>query len=148
MAKSIAEVTKNYSEFSTKYQEYLQAQGKEEYAGDRYKWFRPENVTDKTDLKKLSEPLGTDEIEELGTRLYKEADTDTVNAGDYLLVMTQHDAIVSASRAFAERHKTRLRMFAHAAAACDRLGNENGVLKQGMDLMLTNVKARSSATTS
>jgi hypothetical protein len=52
----------------------------------------------------------------------------------------QHDAIVSANRAFASRHRSKIRHFAHANGIFDRLGGEYGTFHYSYDMILANLK--------
>ena len=140
MAKSIADITKDYTEFSRSIRDYLKLQGTQEYEPSQFQWFRPESVEDTTDLAQTSGPFSTKELEETAQTLVNEADLDTVNAGDYALVETQHDAIISANRAFASRHRSKLRHFAHANGIFDRLGGDYGTVHYAYDMFLTNLK--------
>ena len=146
MAKSIAEITKNFSDFSRHYQDYLQQQGLEEYDPNRFRWFRPQQVTNTTDPDEISRPYPTDELAELAKRLMKEANLETVSSGDYALVMMQQDAIISANRSFAARHKSKLRHFAHADGINDRLGGQYGTFHYSYDMTLLNIKRLASLT--
>lgn len=147
MAKSIADITKDFTEYSKHYRKYLQLQGKAEYDPAKFAWFRPDNVDDTTDPGKISAPYETDELDEMGRKLADSADMETVNAGDYALVMLQHDAIVSANRSFAARHRSKLRHFAHADAISDRLGGEYGTFPYSYDQTLVNIKRQASLAT-
>ena len=93
MAKSIADITKNYTDFSRTIREYLKLQGTEEYDPQQFQWFRPESVTETTDLGQISSPFSTEELDEMAKTLVDEANLDTANAGDYALIAMQHDAI-------------------------------------------------------
>lgn len=147
MAKSVADITTNFKDFFKHYQKYLQLQGKTEYDPEQFVWFRPEEMKDTTDPDKNSAPYETDELEEMARKLSDSADTETVNAGDYALVMLQHDAILSANRSFAARHKSKLRHFAHAAGIQERLGNEYGTFQYSYTQTLLNIKRQASMTT-
>jgi len=147
MAKSIADITQNFTEFSRHYREYLQLQGKTEYEPDKFAWFRPEKVTDTSDLDQISAPYETKELDDMARTLVESANLETVNAGDYALVMLQHDAIVSACRSFAARHKSKIRHFAHADGIADRLGNEHGTFRYSYDMTLLNIKRQASMAT-
>jgi hypothetical protein len=140
MAQSVADITQNFTEFSKHYQEYLRLQGKIEYDPNKFAWFRPEKVTDTTDRDQISAPYETDELDEMARKLMESANVETVNSGDYALVMFQHDAILSACRSFATRHKNKLRHFAHADGISDRLGNEFGTFHYSYDMTLLNIK--------
>ena len=147
MAKSIADITSNFTDFFKHYQDYLQLQGKTEYDPEQFAWFRPDGVEDTTDPDKISTPYETDELDEMARKLAESADTETVNAGDYALVMLQHDAILSANRSFAARHKSKLRHFAHAAGIQERLGNEHGTFHYSYAMTLLNIKRQASMAT-
>jgi outer membrane receptor for ferric coprogen and ferric-rhodotorulic acid len=144
MAKSIAEITTGFTDFLKHFREYCEKQGRTEYDPDRFRWFRPQKVTDTTDLKNISEPYDTDELDKFGEELTK---SDGGNAGDYALVMTQHDLMIAASRAHAERYKSKLRHFAHAAGNFERIADDYGVLQQGVMLSLQEIKKRASSDT-
>jgi hypothetical protein len=146
MAESIAEITGEFRNFLKHLREYCRDQGKTEYTHDRFRWFRPEKVTDTTDLQTISEPYSMKELDELGAKL-AQAPQGSGNQGDHALVMTQSDFIVTASRAHAERYKSKLRHFSHAAANYDRAGDDYGVLQQGVMLTLQEIKKRASSDT-
>ena len=148
MAKSIADITKNFTDFTKHYRKYLELQGKHEYDPDQFSWFRPDDVKDTTDPDKISVPYETDELDDMARQLADSADTETVSAGDYALVMLQHDSILSANRSFASRHKSKLRHFAHAAGIQERLGNEYGTFHYSLDMAAVNIKRQASMTTS
>jgi len=148
MAKSIADITKNFTDFSKHYQEYLRLQGKVDYDPEKFAWFRPDDVKDTTDTDQISAPYKTDELDEMARKLTESANVETVNAGDYALVLLQHDAILSACRSFATRYKSKLRHFAHADGISDRLGNEYGTFHYSYDMTLLNIKRQSSLTAS
>lgn len=147
MAKSIADITGNFTDFSKHYRKYLELQGKEEYDPEQFAWFRPDEMKDTTDPAKISAPYETDELEKMARKLTDSANMETVNAGDYALVMLQHDAILSACRSFAARHKSKLRHFAHAAGIQQRLGNEYGTFHYSLDMTAVNIKRQASMTT-
>lgn len=148
MAKSIAEITRNFTDFSKHYRKYLELQGKTEYDPEQFAWFRPDGVDDTTDPDKISAAYDTGELDEMSRKLMESADMETVNAGDYALVMLQHDAIISANRSFAARHKSKLRHFAHAAGIQERLGNEYGTFHYSLDMAAVNIKRQASMVTS
>jgi hypothetical protein len=104
-------------------------------------------VDDTTDLEQISEPFKADELNEMARKLVNEADFSTANSGDYALVAMQHDAIVSANRAFASRHRSKLRHFAHANGIFDRLGGEYGTFHYSYDMILANLKRLASEAT-
>jgi hypothetical protein len=85
------------------------------------------------------------ELDDYADKLIKDFTEKEGNSGDCALLMTQYDMIISASRAFAERHKSKLRHFAHDAAACDRFGDDYGVIRQGLILQLQEIKRRASS---
>jgi hypothetical protein len=147
MAESIAEITDNFKSFLDHLCEYCRDQGQTAYDPKRFRWFRPEKVTDTTNLQNISEPYSTEELDEIAVKL-TDPKSEKGNQGDHALVMTQHDLIISASRAFAERHKSKLRHFAHAAGVHDRIGDDYGVLRQGVMLTLQEIKKRASSTES
>ncbi len=147
MAKSVADITQNFTKFSKHYIEYLRLQGKIEYDPEKFAWFRPEKVKDTTDTDRISAPYETEELDEMARKLTESANIETVNSGDYALVMMQHDAILSAARSFATRHKSKLRHFAHADGISDRLGNEFGTFHYSYDMTLVNIKRQASLAT-
>ena len=144
MAKSIADITKNYTQFSQMMRQYMNRQAAQEYNAEQFQWFRPASVTDTTDLAQISSPFATDELDELATSLVRDGDVSQGSSGDYAMLMLQHDAIVSANRAFASRHRSKLRHFAHADGVFDRLGNEYGTVHYSCDMILTNLKRQAS----
>jgi hypothetical protein len=147
MAKSIADITKDYTEFFRSLRDYLKLQGAQEYEPRQFQWFRPESVEDTTDLTQISSPFSTKELDEMAQTLVSEADLDTVNAGDYALIAMQHDAVVSANRAFASRHRSKLRHFAHANGIFDRLGGDYGTVHYAYVMFLTNLKRQAAQAT-
>jgi len=147
MAKSVADITKDYTEFSRSIREYLQLQRTQEYDVNMFRWFRPKSVKDTTDLEQISSPFSMKELDEMAQTLVSEADLVTVNAGDYALIAMQHDAIVSANRTFASRHRSKRRHFAHANGILDRLGNEYGTVHYSCDMILTNLKRQAAQVT-
>jgi hypothetical protein len=140
MAKSIADITKNYQDFSEAMRGYLRLQGSQKYDPEQFQWFRPEGVDDTTDLEQISAPFQADELNEMAKKLVNEADFGTAHSGDYALVAMQHDAIVSANRAFASRHRSKIRHFVHANGIFDRLGGDYGTFHYSYDMILANLK--------
>lgn len=147
MAKSVADITKQYTRFSTTIRDYLKRQGIAEYEQDRYRWFRPEGVTDTTDPDQISAPFPTDELDEMARTFTQKADLHTVNAGDYALLVAQQDAILSCNRSHANRYKGKLRHFAHADGIQERIGHEYGTFHYSYDMALVNLKRQASLIT-
>jgi len=147
MAKSVADITKNYSDFSKSYREYLLLQGTEKYDPAHYRWFRPPEVTDTTDLDQISSPFTMEELDTMAKTLVEKANIHTVNAGDYALVVAQQDAILSCNRSYANRHKSKLRHFAHANGIAERIGHQYGTFHFSYDMLMVNIKRQASLTT-
>ena len=140
MADSIAGITKNYTDLSQQIRRYLNLQALQSFDGNQFRWFRPESITDTTDISQISNPFPSDELDEMALILVKQGDVSQGNSGDLAMLMLQHDAIVSANRAFASRHRSKIRHFAHANGIFDRLGNEYGTFHYSYDAILTNLK--------
>jgi hypothetical protein len=135
-AKAVIEITKEYQDFSRQYREYLsRPEGQEA-------WFRPEGVTDTRDPDRISRPFATEELAEAARTLFRLADDTTANSGDYALLALQHDAVVSANKAFAERYKSRIRHYTHEAGIQNRVGGEYGRMHYAMDMSAVNLKTR------
>jgi len=147
MAKSVVDITKNYSDFSKYYREYLLLQGKQEYDPAHYRWFRPPGVTETTDPDRISAPFATEELDAMAKTLVEMANIHTVSAGDYALVVAQQDAILSCNRSFANRHKSKLRHFAHANGIQERIGHQYGTFHFSYDMLMVNLKRQASLTT-
>ena len=143
MAKSVAHITKNFKDFVTEWQKYEALQGKPEYDPEKFRWCRPSDESNK--IEQISTPdhiaqaYPVTEIDELARTLPEKADVDTVNAGDYASVLLQHDAITSFNRAFASRHRSKLRHFATGDAVAARMGHEFGTIHYSLTMPLLNI---------
>ena len=146
MAKSVADITKNYTTFSSQYRVYLKLQGQPDYLPEQYHWFRPKEVKDTTDPDVISAPFATDELDKMAETLVKMADIHTVNAGDYALIVAQQDAILSCNRSYANRYKSKLRHFAHANGILERAGHEFGTFHYSYDMLILNLKRQAALT--
>ena len=97
MAKSIIDITTDYEAFSRQYRTYLQRISDPDYSEERFAWYRPEKVTDTTDPKQTTNPFPTGELKKAAQSLMQNASLAACNAGDYALLMAQHDLLVSAN---------------------------------------------------
>jgi hypothetical protein len=143
MAKSIANITGDFMIFVQQVNKYLNAQGKTGYDRETFKWFRPPDVTDTSDLQQIHKPYTMEELDELAEKL-SEA-TSSGNEGDYALVMTQTDLITAANRAFAERHASKLQQFACAVGTAERLNSGSDFFQENLMDALQEIKRRASS---
>ncbi len=148
MAKSLLDVTKNYTEFSRQYRAYLKRTSAPEYAEDRFAWFRPKDFENTADPSKIATAFPADELAEDARTLIRQGNCETGSDGDYAMLAMQHDLLTSANRAFASRHRSKLRHFAASAGTQDRVGGEYGTFHYSYDMTLTNINEtrRSTAT--
>ena len=140
MAKSIIDITKNYTQLSAAIKGYLRRIGHPKYSESKFAWFRPEGVTDTSDLKQITAPFKYEELTEAAKLLVQQADMETVNNGDYAMVVMQQDLIISTNRSFASRYRSKLRHFASAAGVQERVGHEFGTIHYSYDEVITNTK--------
>jgi hypothetical protein len=143
MAKTVVEITGDFTSFTGQWAEYCKDQGAESYDPKSFQWFRPEGVSDTSNLQQISQPYSLSELDGFANQMLQ-YDNEKGNSGDAALLMTQYDMIISGSRAFAERYRSKLRHFAHGAGLCDRLGNDYGPIKQGLISTLQEIKGRAS----
>ena len=139
-ARSLIDLTQNYTDFLRQYQAYLRRVSSEEYSERAFAWFRPKDFGEVTDLKKVSEAFPCEELQEAAQDFVKDATENAGSDGDYALLAAQHDLLVSANRSFASRHRSKLRHYAAAAGVQDRVGGEYGTLHYAYEVPLTNVK--------
>jgi hypothetical protein len=145
MAESFLDISEDFRSFIEQWQNYCKDQGKIEYDPKSFQWFRPDDVEDTSDVRKLCKPYVMDNLNADARNFIEEARDTVGNSSDCALLTTQYDIITSASRAFAERHKSKLRHFAHAVATCNRMGQESGIIKKGLMTQLQEIMKRANS---
>jgi hypothetical protein len=144
MALPLLDLSKKFTDFITNYREFLAKQGDLNYNPENFKRYVPPEGGDVVSPDKLAAPTDTSDLTLDARKLVQEATADKGNEADYMLLSAQHDIMTSFNRAYAQRYKSKLRHFAHGAAAQKRLSDPDGVLQYGIVDMLTAVRSKSS----
>jgi len=132
-------LAKSFDDLFIDLKKWHEEQAKEEYDVNRFKWFRPERITDITDPVQLCEPYSLEELNKQGKEYIDPAKEDGCPARkDYSVLDYQVSLLQSFARAFNARHTGKLRCFSHSAGVSDIMrAPETGVI----DEMYTCAKA-------
>jgi hypothetical protein len=144
MALPLLDLSKKFTDFIQNYREFLARQGDTAYNVDNFRRYVPPDGGDVISPDKLAAATDTSDLTFDAVKLVQEASSTKGNEADYILLSAQHDIMVSFNRAYAQRYKSKLRHFAHGAAAQKKLSDPDGVLQYGIVDMLTAVRAKSS----
>lgn len=102
MAKAIARITEDFQDFIETLKEHYETQKEEPFSEKAFQWFRPKD----------GEKFKTDDLDALSRQLSNPPpDSQVGNQGDYALIMTQTDMIVTVNRAYGDRRTSRLQCF-------------------------------------
>jgi hypothetical protein len=142
MAKAIAYMSPDYTKMMDAVQEYLSKLGDTEYKQENFAWFRPPEVTDGTDLKQIHSPFSLDDLSDQSSKLLEDGNVEKGNSGDWSIIQLQSDLITMVNRVHSERHRPKLRSFAHAAATCNGTAGSSGVLSCGITDVIKDVNFR------
>ncbi|GHT30357.1 hypothetical protein FACS1894214_0040 [Planctomycetales bacterium] len=123
----IKQLSDDYTDVLEYLGNYFEDSGSDEYSEDKYKWFRPKDFEDLSDIEKLEMPFKTDNIKKQIEDVIKveKMRQMQVSSGDFAISVMQSDFILSAARAFNEQHQSKLRMFAQNDGRIKSLGRDD-----------------------
>jgi len=131
-------ISNNFEKFLRQWQQYCRDTSTTDYTPQRFRWYRTtkENL-DYTQPEQMAQPYEDAELQADSKRYIAEAlmgDVDVdgnpkANRGDAAMLTSENDMLLSAARAFNERHSSKLRHFSHADGVMERVGDPSGALE-------------------
>jgi len=147
IAKGIADINKEYTDFSKFWRQYEKLQNEMKYEPKRYAWFRPEKLKKIRDEEKVAKGFSVKDLQEKEDEWFQKMESSTVqsiqgNVGDITLFASMHDIIVSANKTMSIRYRSKLRTIAHANGIAGRLGHDYGDIAYIYDRVIENTKVQ------